>query len=404
MRFFPSHISGVFLTSGLLLLAPPAQAEAPRLQEFPSASQLWLCYVKGQLGAAKQKAILSDGAGTLRILREHGGAVEKDEVFAISRPEKLELQRESLLLEKILLASKIKETRLDEEEAFLALEVKKAEAQAELFELEAVADEEEVRQDTKLKERLEEAIKTTREKIVRLDARLALQQKNTVEETQIQKLNLEYRQSDQEFESARLSAERRSPFVGFFTFSEELAAEHGDKEAPFEIWVENTELIGHVIDNSSYEVILADFPPILNQMPLEKLVLQFDVASEEEPISARFLETRSLSISGIGGRGKQILVFRISKADRKRVAPLTGSTPLGQVYLELPEGCHLVPKADLMKLVDEGEHPAGGWSVIASSIWPDVELFAVGHLDLALRKKEKPDPDSSSDSKPAPQR
>ena len=406
MRLLSSHTLTFSLISCLMAPGGLAKAEPTPLQDFPSASQLWLCHVKGALTAAKREAVLSEGAGTLRILKDHHAAVEKGEVFAIFKPQEIQLERESLQLEKTLFSSKIKEARLDQQEVFLALQSKKAEAQAELLELEAIANEEEVLRDAKLKQRLEEAATATREKIARLEARLALQQASIAEETQIQKLKLDQRRREQDFENSERSAERRAPFAGFFTLSDDLAAEHGQKKAPFEFWVGSTELIGDVTDSSSYEIVLAQYPPILNQVPLEQLILQFQAGSGEDPIQAGFLESRSLAQSGIGGREQRILVFRIGEADRKRAAALAGSTPFGQVFLELPEGCHLVPKVDLMGLLGGKEKQAGGWSAFARSIWPDVELIAAGHLHLALRKKLPDDAaqNPAPESKPSPER
>ena len=400
MRLHTSHAFGSSVLATIFFLAPGIRANPTPLEDFPSASQIWLCYVKGSLAPTKEEAIISEGAGTIRILKENNSFVEKGQNFAVFRPELLELEYESLILERTLLTTGTKEARLEQEESLMQLEGQKTEIHTQLQELEAAIGEEEVRRDPKLRQRLQEAIAIIREQIERLDAHLEIQKAKASDGLEIQKLNLEHERREQDFKATKNRAESSAPFSGYFTLSEDLAAEHGEKKAPYEFWIESAETIGRITDKSSYEVELLQFPTILNQVPLEQLVLELQTTAAEPPLTALFLESRSLSLSGAGGRGERALIFQVRPAERKRAEEIAGSTPLGQVFLELPPGCHLVPKADLMRLLDGKEKQSGGWAGFARSIWPDAELVATGHLHLALRKN---DPDQTSESMETPQ-
>lgn len=395
MRLYTSHASGSLVLSTIFFLAPEIQANPTSLEDFPSASQIWLCYVKGSLAPTKEKVIISEGSGTIRILKENNSVVEKGQNFAIFRPELLELEHESLILERTLLSTGIKKARLEQEESLMQLEGQKAEIQTELQELEAAMGEEEVLRDPKLKQLLHESIAIIREQIKRLDTHLEIQKAKVSDGLETQKLNLEHERREQEFKATKNRVENRAPFSGYFTLSEDLAAEHGEKKAPYEFWIESAETIGRITDKSSYEVVLLQFPTIVNQVPLEQLVLELQTTAAEPPLTAIFLESKSLSLSGAGGLGERALIFQVRPADRKRAEEIAGSTPLGQIFLELPSGCHLVPKADLIRLLDGKEKQSGGWAEFARSIWPDAELVATGHLHLALRKN---DPDQTSES------
>lgn len=402
MRNRQSHVFGSFFLSAIFLLAPQVRAAEPTsFEDFPVASRIWLCYAKGSLAPTKEEALISEGAGTIRILKDNNAPVEKGECFAIFRPEQLELEHESLLLEEALLATSIKKAMLGEGESLRQLQAQKAEIQTELQELEAASGEEEVRLDPALRQRLQEAIAIIHEQVKTLDALLEIEKSKATDGLEIQKLNLEQKRREQEFTATKNKAENRAPFSGFFSLSEELATEHGEKETPYEFWIESAEMIGHVTDNSSYEVTLMEYPPILNQVPLEQLVFEMQAADAESPLTAMFHEPRIISLSGIGGRGERALVFRVRPAERKRAELLAGSTPLGQVFLELPAGCHIVPKADLIRILDGKETQSGGWAAYARAVWPDAELVVTGHLHLALRKI---DPDQTPQPKPTSDR
>lgn len=364
--------------------APAAGTMTP--EDFPRSGRLWLCHVKGALAATKQVPVVMGGSGRLRMLIPNDASLEKGQVFAVQQPDRVELEREALALEKFMLRSKIEETRLELENKLLIMESQKTEAEAELQELNGAFSLPEVRENPEFRKKIAESIATAEEKIKRYGMRMEILAESIEEEAEVSKLKLEFRRRELEFENMKRNAEQHALFHGSFAMTDEMQREHGEKTAPYEFWVDGGALIGHVTDDSSYEVTLTEYPPILNRTPLDQLVLEIHGNASDPPLTARFLEARNESQLGIGARGEKVLIFQIRGDDRKRAQSLAGTTSFGQIFQQLPGDCHIVPKTDLMRLLDGKEKPPeGGWVSIARVVWPEAQLVAVGHRDLAFK-------------------
>ncbi len=384
----------VYLT---LICAVWAKDAGPtQLQDFPEATKLWLSHVQGGLGPTKQEAFISEGSGTLRILKNHGETVKKSEVYAIFRPENLELEQRSVASERTLLSSKIEEARTAREEKLIASETQVAEIKAVLQDLKAASQVQQVKSDPILREQLQSSISDKKEQLARLETRLKTQSDPKIIDSEVEQLKIAHERIELEFVNATKNAEKRALFDGAFLLSTEMVAEHGSKKAPYDIWVEPTQLVGRTIDDSSYEISIAQYPAILNQSRLESLAMEIPIRANEPPITAKYLETKNVPKTGRGGNEERVLIFQINPADRERAAPLAGTTSLGQIYQTLPPGCHLVPKTKIAELIGNKEKQTGGWSTYVDAIWPDCELVASGHLHLAIRLK------NSESAKPQP--
>lgn len=373
------------LASVLVCASAPAD-ETKTLEDFPRSDRLWLCHVKGALAATKQVPIVMGGSGRLRMLVPNDASLEKGQVFAVFQPDRLELEREALALEKFMLRSRIEETRLELENRLLIMESQKAEAEAELQELKAAFSLPEVKTNPAFRKKIGESIVTAEEKIKRFGMRMEVLVESIKEEAEVSKLKLDFRRREYEFGNMKRDAEKHTLFKGSFTMTDEIEKEHGEKPVPYEFWVDGGALIGHVTDDSSYEVTLTEYPPILNRSPLDQLVMEIQGSASDSPLSAHFLEARNESQLGIGARAEKILIFQIHGDDRKRAQALAGSTSFGQIFQQLPGDCYIVPKTDLMRLLDGKEKPAkGGWATIVRAVWPEAQLVAEGYRDLAFK-------------------
>lgn len=379
---------GIFRTLVLIAALHPAwlSADEPApLNSFPTAKRLWLCHINGEMNASRLEEAQSQGIGKLRILAADNAQVHKDEIYAVFRPEQLELELESLDLEKKFLAKKISETRMAHEETILGLEAKKAEAQMSLQEFKTALELPEVINDSELKKGVELGLEKSKESLERIEERLRILSDPAILNAEIRQLEIDYRKLELEHQNARHLAEFRAPFDGRLSLGPEIMEEHGEKETPFDTWIRSGEQIARITDNSSYQVVINSYPALLNHTPKTDLVLELKASNGEKPLTARFLEIRKDPVARPGNGGRQALVFQIVSADYDRAETMTGTSANGRMYQELPGKCHIVSKSKMVKLLGDRKRKPGGWDEFAKSIWPEVELVAVGHLEIALR-------------------
>ena len=384
-RPLPACIISLVVASVPVQISCGASAGMP-LEDFPSVNRIWLCHVKGNLAATKQTPVMANGSGWFRILTPEGASLKKDEVFAVFRPERLELERKSLTLEKSALQSAIEEARLEQQDRHLVLESQKNEAEAELQELNAALTLPKLGKNPEFKKKIDDSITAMRHKIERYEKRIALLQESIENDAEVNQLKLDFQRQQQNFEVMERTAEQRAPFAGSFALTAGLREENKGKTLPFEFWVNSAELIGHVTDDSSYDVTLIDYPSIINRSPLENLQMEVHVDSSSPPLVADFLESRNEGRTGVGARAEKVLIFRIQNSSRDRAQVLAGTTSFGQIFQQLPGDCHIVPKAKLMDALESlPQSSKGGLEAIVRSVWPEAELVAVGHRELAIK-------------------
>lgn len=379
----------------VLVCAParPTQAkfENKPLEDFPHADRIWLCHVKGSLAATQEVPITATGSGRLRMLVQDGESLEKNEVFAVFRPEHLEIERKSLALERAKLQSALVEGRLEQHDKQLALAGQKSEAEAELQELNAALTLPNIGRNRDFKRKIEDSITAVQQKISRLEKRISLLEQEIADDTATTKLKLEFQRLEQNFEVMERTAEQRAPFAGSFAFTAKLGQENKGKPTPFELWTNSAELIGHITDDSSYNFTLIDYPPVLNRAPLDKLLLEIQADPSDPPIMASFLETRNEGRMGIGGSQEKVLIFRIQDSCRNNAQPLAGTTNFGQIFQQLPDACHIVTKSHLITALENRQKPTkGGWEAMARAVWPEATLVAIGNRELAFKRHGTP--------------
>ncbi|MGE9267795.1 MAG: hypothetical protein ACQKBY_06830 [Verrucomicrobiales bacterium] len=337
-------------------------------------------------------------SGEVELLVPDGSTVEKDQVWAVSKPERLALEERSIALEAEMLEHKVTNAKLEAADQLDSLRENLAELELKQSKLAAVRQQPEFADNPRVREKTNEALAALARQLERLKQRVTQQEKGLALQNEIKKLRLDFEKRQNEFSFLKESSEYRATFAGVLRYQ----LEHAEipESFPARLWLESGATLASITDKRHQQVSLDTLPPTLNNTPPENLILKINTSPPGQRIQADFHSIEHLSV---GDRSAERAVFRIRPDDQELAAALPPGPSLAVIYAKLDEPAHIVPKAYVLKF-GGARNDGGDWSRMVRAIWPEARLVATGYHTLAIRAaaaSEKPGSETPAEA-PAP--
>lgn len=379
---FLSSLIALLLGGGGLFAAEKEGAEDFSLKAFPLASEMWIATVRVELRPIESRIFYAKGAYELQVLVENGSEVRQDQVWAVSDLERTRLDQESLDLEKAALKESLKNLERSHEDELVQLEKKLATLEVERGRLEVLLESEEVAEEEKLRSLVVEGLATSDAERDRHLLREEDLRSRKALDGERSRLRLDFRKRELEFERLRKSTEYRAPFGGRLTFLGSLADRA--KAIPATVEVETSEPLAALQNDSRYEIVLATQSPALGEVPKSSLFVVIDRIREERKIRASY---DRVDVNPQDILLRESLVFSVDEADVGKARKRTSGQSMAAVFTQLAEPCHLVPKAELIQRLPEGEEVVS-WSRLIARFWPGALVIAEGQSVLAISQRK----------------
>lgn len=381
-RFTASLIT-LLLGWGALVASEGKGAEDFSLKAFPLASEMWIATVRVELRPIESRIFYAKGAYELQVLVENGSEVRQDQVWAVSDLERTRLDQESLDLERAALEESLKNLERSHEDELVQLEKKLATLAVERGRLEVLLDGEEVTDEEKLRSLVEEGLATSDAERDRLLLRQEDLRSRKALDGERSRLRLDFRKRELELERLRKSTEYRAPFDGRLTFLGSLADRA--KVIPATLEVETSEPLAALQNDSRYEIVLATQSPALAEVAKSSLFVVIDRIREERKIRASY---DRVDVNPQDVLLRESLIFSVDEADVEKARKRTSGQSMAAVFTQLAEPCHLVPKAELIERLPEGEEVVS-WSRLIARFWPGALVIAEGQSVLAISQRKR---------------
>jgi len=369
-----------FHTIALLLFLPPhTNASTPPLTQFPEQRRLWLSISKGRVTPAQTQKITINTPGYLEIKAPNNSPIQKNEVWGIKNPKRLELKKQSLAIDKKQLAEKLKQLELDHSDSISSMEDKVSSLHNELAKLQSARNNPELQSQKKIIQQINKAKNRLQAQISRTSQRLDSLKNRTELAPLISKLKLDYTSKENALIELKKTSELQAEFEGTLQYQIQELTEQ--KTLPFTLWIKSGTLVGTIINNNRYEVTVKTFNPSISQVPKHTLFLEINPHDKKRKIRAIYSRTENETSSSEFSSPE--LIFSIAKSDTTKAQNLQGSQPLIHIYTQLPKGCRIIPKTFILKyLAQQTTQPS--WEKAVHLIWPQSTLIAIGKSTLAI--------------------
>lgn len=374
----------VFYLAILFSSGPLNAAETTEsLSKFPRANRLWLSNASVEVLPANSRHYNSQSSGNVRILFEDGAILEKGSVWAIRRPDAMELNLRLHRVEELLTQEKIRDMELDYQDKIDLSREKLSELDQQRAKLITVLNSPQFSQNQSIIAQTQSTIKLIEAQIARANKRLQAQLDRSGIDSEIAKIELEEKRRALEISTERRSAELRAPFTGRIHYQFNLE-DRGDP--PFTLWIENGDPLATLINDQHYEIELPELTIDLDDEQKRRLVIRINAGNKDRSVEATFDRTE---ISVSNGSTTQKTFFRVAADDAAKAKKLLGSKLVASIYSIFNSPCHIVPKAYLLKEVSTDDPGATNWTSMAKECWPNSKLKAIGHLSLAIQASEQ---------------
>lgn len=353
------------------------------IEDYPLSSRLAVAVSRAQLTASRSELVRAKSGGEIEVLAQHGQLLVAGEKWAVSNPETIELQRESLQLDEQALEANLLEMRLKHQEDLASLRKAHEQLEIEFAKLAEVRSRPDVTSDEVLLGKIEVATRLAAEELERSETLLAAREKGTAHDVEASKLRLDLRRKRLDFSRAKAAAEYLAPFDGRIEFLGSLAnVEAEPEDEAYRLEVPVGEVVAAIIDDEHYEVIV---PPVRGSGLMRfrsDLFAEIEGLTEDAAIRADFLR---IDIDIEERRLPEKWVFRVLEEDLVAAQARRGMQVVANVFIEFEEPCRLVPKSELIRLFPEDAR-AGRWVEVLRKVWPGVVLVAEGQTALAVER------------------
>lgn len=354
------------------------------LQSYPAVERLWMGLEEGSIRPAAYEQIRASVEGNMALHAKDGQMLKKDEHWATSDPEQLEIERKSVEIDASKLERQIKKNRDDAMEAKLRMSLELHEAESKRTGLVDATGDDEIPLD--LKKRAKEAITNIDEQIARLREKLA-------PETVERDLKLEADEGELQLERKRkllLASEKRSRLVAGFEgelrLSDSLKKLQAAAKSPDELlWVKPNEHIATIVNDEVYEISVTASSPLLAEIPTESLLVFLQEGKTGRLVAGEYARTDEID-TGAEITRNYIFTIRKDSVDVARYS--VGQRNLVHVYRKFSQPYRMIHKKDIAFLASD-VLASSGWDGLVRHLWPGSEVIQVGPQTIAVKPKDE---------------
>ncbi|MGJ8726126.1 MAG: hypothetical protein ACSHYB_16340 [Roseibacillus sp.] len=384
-HYFLAGIGSWLLLSLFVSLSLMGRALAEETDEepfmatgFPLSDQMWLTTARVELRPSKSKVFYARGSGEVRVLVSNGSELMEGQVWAVSDESRVGLDSEALELDRAALQETLAELEVAREDDLLQLEKKLATIAVERGRLEALLLEDEVSGEESLIELVEEGLKTSdleRDRL--LSSKADLNARTRIDAARA-RAELDFRRREADTLRLRKASEFRATFEGELTYLGMLAERV--KHVPALVEVEIGDPLAVLHNENHYEVFMVVQSSILEEVAKESLFLRIDRLRKDRMIEAAFGRTE---VNPQDKLLSETLVFTVAEEDVERAQKRTLGLSMATIYTRLEKECYLVPKAEFLKRLPEGQE-VSSWSEVVRGFWPQAKIEVIGQSVLAI--------------------
>ncbi len=353
------------------------------LGAFPEADRLWMGMEEGVVRPAAYEQVRAESDGHIALTAEDGQVLKKGELWAILDPEQLELERESLELETSRQEQQLSKGRADLEESRLRSSLSLHEARGKRDDLLEVSRDDGI--PAELRKRAGEAAAKMQQQVDLTEEKLS----PATMEREIHLLEEDARLQIARKKKQFLALERRSKLIAGFdgllrfgdAFKETLAATP-EGELP---WVKGGVLVGTIMDEDRYEIIVSASGPLVAEIPREELLVFLQDPQTGGLIAGDYARTEEFD------SGKEITrnyIFTVREDGTKGARQSLGTRCLVHVYRKFDRPYRLVYKKDIAFSAPEILEKAG-WDGLVRTLWPGSQVIQVGPQTIAVEPKNE---------------
>jgi len=353
------------------------------LSSYPSLDRIWMGLEEGSIRPAAYSQVRSMTSDLVVIHAKDGDTLEKLQHWATIDPEQLDLDRQSLELEKKAVEKKLEESRQTANETQIRSRLELAEAERRRMELAAAAEDPQI--STALKNRISSALKEIDEQMVTLRDKTNPEKIEGYLDLEAQEGNVQIERKLKTLTALEKRSKLTAPFSGELrltdTIKERLAASTLPDRA---IWVDSNEHIATIVDDQAYEISVLATSPLLSQIPKENLLVFLQESQTGRLISGSYTRTDEIDS---GAEIVQNYIFSIPGDTVDSARHSMGQRSLVHVYRKFPEKYFLVQKRDIAFSNPEVLE-SSGWVGLVMHLWPGSEVVQVGPQTIAVKGKK----------------
>ncbi len=362
----------------------PLLAGVSPLGTYPAVERLWMGLEEGSIRPAAYEQIRASAEGYIALHAKDGQMLKKDEHWATSDPEQLEIERKSVEIDASKLERQIKKNRDDAMEAKARTSLELHEAEGKRTGLLDAARDEQV--PAALKTRVKEAITNIDEQIAQLRGKI---DPETIERD----LKLEADEGGVQMERKRkqlLATEKRSRLVAGFDgelrLSDPLKKLQAAAKSPDELlWVKPNEHIATLVNDQVYEISVTASSPLLAEIPTESLLVFLQEGKTGRLVAGEYARTDEIDT---GAEIVRNYIFTIRKDSVDVARYSVGQRNLVHVYRKFPRPYRMIHKKDIAFLASD-VLAASGWDGLVRHLWPGSEVIQVGPQTIAVKPKDE---------------
>jgi hypothetical protein len=353
----------------------------PSLDQFPQADQILLATLQVKLEPNRTITMRAPSSGRLQLRQlEPTSFIEQDTVWGVMEQDALDAEATALDLWKQQL-----ETR-QEMETQLDLPLQRLQAQKQLDEVKRTLKVWEMyQQDSERGRRTMELlgidpgsgnpaeIERLKWEAELLETQLRyLQSERPVSDLELQSRRVEWEQRRLEFLKKKSLAHMNAPFSG------ELRLLVRPQENRSEVWVQSGEEVAVLRDLSNAILRLKPDESPWSSAHFPDLLLKVHIPGYPELQALPIREEIETSST----KQERVWVFKLETKDQQAISLLPIGSPVSVRLIQtLPSVATLISKSTLISQANaKGEH----WGALLQSIYPEVNLLAVGQTELAV--------------------
>jgi len=376
MKSFNTVINGIVILILPSLMTGLLSAQ-PTLSSLPKVSRIWVGTEKALVTSAQFKEFYALGDGKIEMLVKDGQWLKKGQHWATLDPESLQLERETLALEK-----EKNEQRFIEFEELLDNKLdgfKKAlgELRTQDADLLLLAEQKEVT--PVIRKKIIAAQKEIKEREKKLLSKISPENIALKSELKKRELDLLIRKKEKMLSQSIRKSELKAPFSGRIDFIlKELKKSEGAT------WVGAGARFATLVDDRRYslEVTPSGFGNYSGSLDSLEIMLSPD--GEGFAITGKFERLEKVQISN---RSFEKWVFLVDENYSDQAAKSMGLTRIAHLFKKLDKPAHVVMKKELFS-----ENPEllkkEGWAGLVKYLWPNAQIVFIGPQAIALSPKD----------------
>lgn len=376
---FQKKISAFFKCAIATLALNVSTSATPKLEDFPSASKIWIGAENSHFSLANSKEYTAQGDYKMALISSNEAGLKEGDHWATINPAQYQLESESLAIEERDINLQIDMLEDSDSAKLLSLEADHSEIETKIDKLNHAIN------SSGFEDAVLTRLKKARERlsVQKLRIESKFEKDSYLDESILkeEQLRLSLKKKKRAFQTLERNSILKAPFSGKL---EILLAESSIQKLHNgeTIWLPSNTPYARIVDNSQINLQLIP-TNILIQHPgsKENLSILVHTGSSNSLIRAHFHKEKYDSSSAT----KKKWIFNIKKEDIQIASSLIDSQFVAHVFLEFDKPAILVNKNDIAALYPTVLQKSG-WSGVIKKIWPTANIIAIAPQAIAIRK------------------